>query len=68
MQISLGGMSPPLHEQIGCEEQLVEIHQRATDSIVFLRIHGFLPDGEAHKANKRLIKDLGKVLRDNGFE
>ena len=43
------------------------IHRRAVEAKVFLRVHGFLPDTENDKIQKRIDKyrdDIGKAERE----
>ena len=67
VEILLGGMTPPLHEQLGVPAEDVAKYQRALESLNYLRIHGFLPASIAWKRSEmamaRMLKDLEKQAR-----
>ena len=67
IQIQMGALAPPLHEQLGVPAEDVAKYQRALESLNYLRIHGFLPASIALKRSEmamaRVLKDLEKRAR-----
>ena len=67
VEVQMGALAPPLHEQLGVPAEDVAKYQRALESLNYLRIHGFLPASIAWKraemAMARMLKDLEKLAR-----
>ena len=67
VQIQMGALASPLHQQLGVPAEDVAKYQRALESLNYLRIHGFLPASIALKraemAMARMLKDLEKLAR-----
>lgn len=67
LRIHFAAVAKPLREQAkDCGLRLdpgqVDVLQACADSIVRLRIHCVLTDGESHKANQRLFKAIGRAV------
>lgn len=60
--VEFGALSPPLSVQFNVPAEVLKIHDRAAENIVFLSVHGYLTDGERHKARSRLVKDIEKAV------
>lgn len=68
--ISFGALSESLLKQIDQQNHtapsgLIAAWQKDADSICRLRIRGIMTDAEAHKAKKRLFKDICKGIKPN---
>ena len=63
MEIRFGALSEPLHEQLGLPEEDMKLVQRLADAVTLCNIHGILPDGETHKARKRIVKEINRVIK-----
>jgi hypothetical protein len=53
-------MAPRLHMQIEHKESECRVIQAHADAITQLHVHGILTNKEAHKARKRLVKEIEK--------
>lgn len=62
MQLRMGAMSPPLHEQYGMDAEDWEWEQKFADAITLLHVHSLLTDAETHRARKRLVKRLNEKM------
>lgn len=67
LRIHFAAMAAPLRQQVqNCGLHLdpgrVDVLQSCADSIIRLRIHGVLTDGEGHKANQRLFKEIKRAV------
>ena len=64
ISIRIGALSPPLWKQLGLKKSLLVRQQKDADAIVRLKIHRLLPEREADKASRRLVKDIVKVYEE----
>lgn len=60
-----GALSKPVGEQLreqglSMEERDLSRIQRATESVTFLAIHGYLTESETEKARNRIVKEIGR--------
>lgn len=62
MTIVFGAMAPPLHEQLGIQARRCGILQKDADAIVRLKIRGLIGDATARNAERRLMRDILKLL------
>ena len=58
--LSMGALSPPLHEQIRASKEACAPYQRDADAITRLHIRGLITDRQAHAARMKLIRALDK--------
>lgn len=65
--IRIGGMAPPLSEQLDVPPETVEIEQRCLQAIVLLRVQNLLTTAEADKAGMKLAKRL-RQRAANGWQ
>ena len=67
VEVHMGALAPPLHEQLGVPAEDVAKYQRALESLNYLRVHGFLPASTAWKraemAMARMSKELEELAR-----
>lgn len=67
LSIAFGALSDPLEQQLQKQGLTLGMSapkfERAADSIVFLRIHGYLTDSAADSARKKLIKDIARTAK-----
>ena len=68
LELSFGGMSSPIEKQLQAQGLTLGIsapmYQRAADSILFLRIHGYLTMSAVNSARKKLIKEIAKEVKE----
>jgi len=64
LEISFGALSPALAEQISAYGLNLDCsqYQRDADAVTRLSVRGILPDGEARKARRRILKAMTKLL------
>ena len=67
--LNFGGLSTPIYKQI--KEQGIKVtkaelekYQKISDSILMLKIHGFLSDAIARKAQQKLFNQIVKMLEE----
>ena len=60
MEYSIGMLSPPLHEQLGWDEEALRTEERAIENLNYLRIHGFLPSRAFDAAVLKVLKQVEK--------
>ncbi len=68
MIIELGSFSKPLHEQIGCEPEIVEFIEKSKHALNLLRIQQIITKSESVKAERRLLRKLNKTLQTNNIK
>ena len=66
MMISFGAMSTPLKDQFKMygkvfDEKEVEMLQKMSDYVAYLKIHGILTDVDSRNARKRIVKRINKL-------
>lgn len=66
--IELGSFAKPLHEQIGCEPELVSIFEESRNALNLLRIQHFITSSEASKGEQRLLRTLETELHKHNIE
>lgn len=54
--LSIGALSPPLHEQVNLPKKSLATEQKIADAITLLRIHGIVPDAQARKAEQKIVQ------------
>ena len=54
--LSIGALSPPLHEQVNLPKKSLATEQKLADAITLLRIHGIVPDAQARKAEQKIVQ------------
>lgn len=67
LRIHFAALAEPLRVQaqqcgLRLDPGQVDVLQACADSIVRLRIHGVITDGECHKANQRLFKAIKSAV------
>ena len=62
MKISVGALSPPLHEQLGIEARILEAEQQDIDAVNRLRIRRVISETTADQAVRRVLKEVGRQL------
>ena len=63
IEIVVGSLASPLHEQIGCEAVVVEAFQAQLDALNLLRVHEIIPEGVAWLGAERVIlKEYGRNI------
>lgn len=55
IEIRVGGLAPPLHEQLGLPEERCDKWQKISQSIVILKVHGILPQRMVDQCGQRLV-------------
>ncbi len=64
VDILVGALADPLHEQIGVPPEVTAEFQQATDMAVHLRVGGYLTDSCYDTAIKRIHRALAKALNE----
>ena len=69
LRIVFGALADPIQKQVHqcglwIDPVRCAVLQSCADSIVRLRIHGVITDGESHKAYQRLMKSIISNVRD----
>ena len=54
--LSIGALSPPLHEQVNLPKKSLATEQKFADAITLLRIHGIVPNAQARKAEQKIVQ------------
>lgn len=65
ISLVFGALTDPLEQQLskqGYKDTKIETHQKLSDSLSMLRIHGYIPDSQMDRIAKRLLKDIHKNL------
>ena len=62
MEYRIGAMSPPLHEQLGIDQEALLLEQKALDSLNYLRIHQYVTHAEFDRAIKRVLKEADRKV------
>ena len=60
IEISIGGLSPPLHKQLNLEPEQCEKWQKISDAIVILKVHGILPERVVDSCGQKLVNKITK--------
>lgn len=68
LKLSFGGIPSPIEELLQAQGLTLGIsapmYQRAADSILFLRVHGYLTASAADSAYKKLMKEIAKEVKE----
>ena len=54
--LSIGTLSPPLHDQVNLPKKSLATEQKFADAITLLRIHGIVPNAQARKAEQKIVQ------------
>ena len=65
-QVVIGALAPPFHEQLGMDPQAVNAHQKDANALNRLRIRGVITQAEAERAERRLVRELGRTVSSLG--
>jgi hypothetical protein len=65
--LDIGALAPPLKDQLAIQAlrlspDNMDRLQTLINACITLRLHGMIPDGEAHRINKRILKRLVSYL------
>ena len=60
MEIEVGTLAQPLHEQLRVAPESVKHHQRDLDALNRLRIRGIIPPAIAWKGVEKVLENLSK--------
>ena len=60
LEIRIGGMAPPLHEQLNLASATVAKEQKLHDAIVLLKVNRMLSKAEVDHAGNRLARQLAR--------
>ena len=64
LEIIVGGMAPPLAEQLNVPPEKVEVEQACLKAIVILKVHGMLTKAQVDQAGNKLARRLGRRAAD----
>ena len=68
VQIAMGALSAPIHEQLGVPAELVRVEQKLADAITLCSVQGILTDAETRRVRTRLVKNLGTFTPKPGTD
>src|SRR5687767_10118930 len=71
LSLEFGALSPKISRQLSAaglrlDGGAASFFQRQADAVTLLVIHGTLSDGEAHKARRRLMKNIAEAVTTKG--
>lgn len=68
LSLRFGAVSPPIEQQLNEAGYTLGMsapkYERAADSIVYLRVQGYLTMSACDAARKKLMKDIAKEARE----
>ena len=67
MQLDLGILAKPLHEQLQCDPTILENIENLRNAVNLLRVQQIITRGESASAERRLIKKLISVMSEHGL-
>lgn len=67
-QLHMGALAPSIADQLKqqgftVDKDLIKRFQKIHDSIIMLRVHGFLNDSNSRKASQKLTNEIGKSIK-----
>lgn len=65
LEIIVGGMAPPLSEQLNVPPEKVEVEQACLKAIVMLKVQGLLTQAQADQAGNKLARRLRRRAANN---
>ena len=65
IEIIVGGMAPPLSEQLNVPPETVEVEQACLKAIVMLKVQGLLTQAQADQAGNKLARRLRRRAAKN---
>ena len=63
MEITIGGLARPMHEQLGCSEEKARKWQKIHDAIILLKVQGIFTDTETNQASRKLVKMIEREFK-----
>lgn len=69
LKLHFGALAPSLEKQLaeqGLVDKDIKTHQKIHDSMIMLYIHGYIPDSQRGKMDKKLFNAIKKKVKPPG--
>ena len=64
VQIHIGALAPPLHEQLAVPPEVLDQQQQDIDALIRLRVRGVIPSSVARRGESKVIKEVTKIVEE----